>query len=242
LFEEIRGDAIKGPGLKADLDVRRLWECAKCERTLLVPSSRVAVPCPNCGEGVWMHLVEQQRVERPFSMPRPTEVEAEEIDEVENTSTIDSRVSDGRDIDLTDVASEEPSILPDEAISPAVADAEILEATVEVTESVIVESVPETIPTSAPIEEPVVPEPPLSSTEPQGVDQQDETQGGKRKGKRKRRRRRRRLGEETTGSSEQNLPETTPSAPQESSPPQQESDSSTSENRSRDDGFGEGIL
>ncbi len=63
--------AIKGPGLKNDLDVRRLWRCPECGYERRVSGSRTAVRC-RCASRPFMTLV-GERCSRP-SQNRPVDV------------------------------------------------------------------------------------------------------------------------------------------------------------------------
>ena len=56
-----RNRPIKGPGLRIDLDVRRVWKCSKCDSTRKTEGIVVAQKC-GCSEGGdWMQLVEEQK-------------------------------------------------------------------------------------------------------------------------------------------------------------------------------------
>lgn len=49
---------IKGPGLRIDLDVRRVWTCPQCGQTVRRGGRVTAVRCSRCSndEDVWLHL------------------------------------------------------------------------------------------------------------------------------------------------------------------------------------------
>ncbi|MGE5193199.1 MAG: hypothetical protein ACM3U2_11945 [Deltaproteobacteria bacterium] len=58
---------MKGPGLRIDHDVRRVWHCAKCGKTVRTPVHVVAQRC-SCSDASWMAL--QPPVKRePFRPP-----------------------------------------------------------------------------------------------------------------------------------------------------------------------------
>lgn len=52
---------MKGPGLKLDLDVRRLWKCPQTGQTIRLSGDVVAKSMEVNGETVFMQLVEEQR-------------------------------------------------------------------------------------------------------------------------------------------------------------------------------------
>ncbi|MBN73275.1 MAG: hypothetical protein CME32_28805 [Gimesia sp.] len=52
---------MKGPGIKLDLDVRRLWKCPKTGQTIRLSGDVVAKSTQVNGETVFMQLIEEQR-------------------------------------------------------------------------------------------------------------------------------------------------------------------------------------
>lgn len=54
---------MRGPGVRLDLDVRRVWKCPACQRLRRVSGDLTAVHCQCAGEP-WMQLVEE-RMSRP---------------------------------------------------------------------------------------------------------------------------------------------------------------------------------
>lgn len=56
---------MKGPGVRLDLDVRRVWQCPRCSRTIKTDGNLVAKRCTCTPEGVWMRLVRDGRPARP---------------------------------------------------------------------------------------------------------------------------------------------------------------------------------
>ena len=71
---------MKGPGLRIDLDVRRVWKCAKCGRIARTSGQVTAQRC-GCTEAVqWMHLepaVKKEPFRAPFREHLPEEWEME---------------------------------------------------------------------------------------------------------------------------------------------------------------------
>lgn len=53
---------MRGPGVRLDLDVRRVWQCPACQRTRRLHGDLTAVHCQCPGEP-WMQLV-QERIPR----------------------------------------------------------------------------------------------------------------------------------------------------------------------------------
>ena len=52
---------MKGPGMRIDLDVRRVWECPQCGRRRKAEGSITSLTCICQPEGVRMKLVEGRR-------------------------------------------------------------------------------------------------------------------------------------------------------------------------------------
>jgi hypothetical protein len=59
-----RSIAIKGPGLRIDIDVRRVWRCPSCGQTQKLPSSATSARCGCTREGVALRLTEESRSPR----------------------------------------------------------------------------------------------------------------------------------------------------------------------------------
>ena len=60
--------AIKGPGIRLDLDVRRVWRCPSCQRVLKTAGHITSRRCPI--DGAFMQLDDSaQRAARRFSFP-----------------------------------------------------------------------------------------------------------------------------------------------------------------------------
>lgn len=73
---------MKGPGLRANLDVRRVWRCPRCGRVARTPGAVTAVRC-GCADETWMQL--QPPVKRePFRPPprTPEQIAEDRADEV----------------------------------------------------------------------------------------------------------------------------------------------------------------
>jgi hypothetical protein len=60
---------MKGPGIKLDLDVRRVWRCPKCAREFRLAGEVVARRCGCAEEGVSMQLVSEPKRRRPVEKP-----------------------------------------------------------------------------------------------------------------------------------------------------------------------------
>jgi len=178
---------IKGPGLKIRFDVRRDWECGQCGYRIKLPANRVALRCPQCGESVWLRLVEPQRVVKPYQVPLPTDIEFSdlELDEMEETV-----VAAPVEVPTTE--------------EKVVEEAETVESVEQV------ESVPsETVSTADVEQTPTVVE---NSTTTENAEQTDETPRARKKRNRRRRRSKSSSTEETT---EQNPPMATDETPPE---------------------------
>jgi hypothetical protein len=59
---------MKGPGLRIDLDVRRMWRCPRCGRTVRTAGKVVSQRCQCAESGVWMRL-DQPPQRAPFVAP-----------------------------------------------------------------------------------------------------------------------------------------------------------------------------
>ena len=57
---------VKGPGLRVELDVRRLWECPQCGRRQKTGGDVVTVRCGCTPQGIQMRLIETGRRIRSF--------------------------------------------------------------------------------------------------------------------------------------------------------------------------------
>jgi hypothetical protein len=62
-------DAVKGPGVRIDLDVRRIWKCPRCGRVARTAGHAVSQRCGCADDGVWMQL--QPPVKRAAFSPPP---------------------------------------------------------------------------------------------------------------------------------------------------------------------------
>ncbi|HAA49029.1 MAG TPA: hypothetical protein DCE43_04870 [Planctomycetaceae bacterium] len=70
---------IKGPGIRLDLDVRRVWRCPKCQRVLKTAGHITSRRCPIDDE--FMQLDDSaQRAARRFTFPS---IMIEQVDEVD---------------------------------------------------------------------------------------------------------------------------------------------------------------
>lgn len=59
-------DAMKGPGYRRDLDVRRVWRCPACGAERRLSGEYTSVRCGCRPEGVWMQIVSERN-----AVPRP---------------------------------------------------------------------------------------------------------------------------------------------------------------------------
>jgi hypothetical protein len=75
---------VKGPGLRIDLDVRRVWRCAKCGKTVRTQGQITAQRC-GCADGSqWMELqppVKREPFRAPHRDPIPEDGPDPETDE-----------------------------------------------------------------------------------------------------------------------------------------------------------------
>ena len=92
--------AIKGPGLRIDLEVRRLWECPRCGRRARDTGDVVSKRCGCTPDGEWMRLVERRREVRTF--PRP-DTSSQPLDE-KNEPGVPDDVQQDADPDAAETA------------------------------------------------------------------------------------------------------------------------------------------
>ena len=69
---------MKGPGMRLDLDVRRVWECPECHKQMRSEGQATSRLCGCTREGVSMRLVELPRPKPTVRVPEPTRAEADE--------------------------------------------------------------------------------------------------------------------------------------------------------------------
>jgi hypothetical protein len=62
---------MKGPGMRLDLDVRRVWQCPACGREIKSEGQTVSKACGCTKEGVAMRLVEKPRPKPTVRIPQP---------------------------------------------------------------------------------------------------------------------------------------------------------------------------
>jgi hypothetical protein len=60
---------MKGPGMRLDLDVRRVWRCPSCGRETRSEGQAVSRVCGCTKEGVAMQLVERPRPKPTIRLP-----------------------------------------------------------------------------------------------------------------------------------------------------------------------------
>ncbi len=66
---------MKGPGMRLDLDVRRLWRCPSCDAERRTPGDRTALHCTICSDHPLMALIERTRPVRPVAQPLDSTIE-----------------------------------------------------------------------------------------------------------------------------------------------------------------------
>jgi hypothetical protein len=118
---------VKGPGLRIDLDVRRIWRCAKCGKTVRTAVQVVAQRC-GCADAPWMTLqppVKREPFRPPVREPLP-EIEAESEKPVAVSVAAGPQVVEPPAAALP-AAESAPAGLPAEANPPA-AEAELATA------------------------------------------------------------------------------------------------------------------
>jgi hypothetical protein len=71
---------MKGPGMRLDLDVRRVWECPECHRQVREEGQVVSRVCGCTRDGVNMRLVELPRPKPPVRLPDPAGSAADETE------------------------------------------------------------------------------------------------------------------------------------------------------------------
>ncbi len=62
---------MKGPGMRLDLDIRRVWRCPACGREMRSEGKEVGRMCGCTKEGVAMRLVELPRPKPVVRIPEP---------------------------------------------------------------------------------------------------------------------------------------------------------------------------
>jgi hypothetical protein len=76
--------AVKGPGLRITLDVRRIWRCPRCGRIARTPGSVTAQRC-GCSDDAWMQLQPPVKRERYCPPPRtPEQIAEDRADDTED--------------------------------------------------------------------------------------------------------------------------------------------------------------
>jgi len=84
---------VKGPGLRIDLDVRRVWRCPKCGRTVRTPAHVVSQRCGCSEQGQWMRLeppVKREPFRAPPREPIPDDDEVAEIELPKTTAAAEA--------------------------------------------------------------------------------------------------------------------------------------------------------
>ena len=76
---DLRSKAIKGPGLRLKLDVRRVWECPACGRRVKRGGEVTNYKCPCREPALWMRLIENQRFVREYQPYIVPEITADDL-------------------------------------------------------------------------------------------------------------------------------------------------------------------
>ncbi|MEZ6056269.1 MAG: hypothetical protein R3C01_06150 [Planctomycetaceae bacterium] len=69
---------MKGPGLKYEMEVRRLWRCSKCGAERRLSGNTTSVPC-RCAADKFMQLVDEPKFNRPTNREVDVYVTPEEF-------------------------------------------------------------------------------------------------------------------------------------------------------------------
>jgi hypothetical protein len=70
---------MKGPGMRLELDVRRIWRCPACGREARSEGGVVAKVCGCTKDGVAMRLVELPRPKPTVWQPKPDDPDIPEL-------------------------------------------------------------------------------------------------------------------------------------------------------------------
>ncbi|HET6426329.1 MAG TPA: hypothetical protein VFG20_21735 [Planctomycetaceae bacterium] len=85
---------MRGPGIRLDLDVRRVWQCPACQRIRKLAGDLTSMRCQCAGEP-WMHLVQErvprQRVQKSLEA-RELTVESFHLTEEELAKPLPGRI------------------------------------------------------------------------------------------------------------------------------------------------------
>jgi len=100
---------MRGPGLRLNIDVRRMWKCPQCGKQRRVAATAVTVHCACNPSQPLMQLCEPQRRVRIEHPPLPAYLEFEEIPGEEDRLSQNESVSD----QIPEVV----PLLPDSALS-----------------------------------------------------------------------------------------------------------------------------
>ena len=103
---------MKGPGLRLELDVRRVWRCAECGAERRTSGDRTIVPCHVCKSWKLMSLVEPHRA--PRTLPEPLDLLIElHPDDVDVVASIPAEPIPNLDESMIQLATVEESPLPE---------------------------------------------------------------------------------------------------------------------------------
>ena len=155
---------MKGPGIRIDLDVRRIWTCPRCSRVTKYLGDVVALRCGCSAEPNWMQLTDlprrQRAVQQAVVHPAAADEAADAFDEREKEKSDDRKKSPAVEPSASIATTEAPA--PESATiekpgEPVVATAQIEEITVVVTETIAINT-------------PIAPPAPPAITEPPADD------------------------------------------------------------------------
>ena len=109
---------MRGPMVRIQSDIRRLWRCPKCHYERRAPATQTAVRCHCEKDAPFMQLVEAQRPPRstPKELPPYYEYEADAGDEVENQEKAQAETAEvpPQVKEESTASTETPSITPEE--------------------------------------------------------------------------------------------------------------------------------
>tara|TARA_R110002111_G_scaffold262694_1_gene340201 strand:- start:139648 stop:140091 length:444 start_codon:yes stop_codon:yes gene_type:complete len=124
---------MKGPGLKLDLDVRRLWKCPQTGQTIRLSGDVVTKTTQVDGKTVFMQLLEEKRslyrdpyhfdyYELPTADQSSSEraaAAARSIDEIVETEIIEEVVvTEAQSLEIAAETTDEPGAVEPKAVEP----------------------------------------------------------------------------------------------------------------------------
>ncbi len=138
---------MKGPGLRLDLDVRRIWRCTKCGKVARTPGQVTAQRCGCTEPAQWMHLEPAVKKE-PFRAPvREHLPEAWELEEAAAANTTPAETAATNQSEPPAVESTPPATIQPDSGSTGVLVTEVI--TTEIVEFVAEVPAPDPTPPTA---------------------------------------------------------------------------------------------